>query len=652
MAMEIFRLFGSVMVDTNKADESLSKTDKKASSIGQTLANGIGTAAKWSAKIVAGAAAATTAVAGLASTTVASYADYEQLVGGVETLFGESADTVQKYAENAFKTAGMTANQYMETVTSFSASLLQGLNGDTAKAAEVADMAITDMSDNANKMGTDIASIQNAYNGFAKQNYTMLDNLKLGYGGTKSEMERLLADASKLAGVEYDISNLNDVYEAIHVVQTEMGITGTTAKEATSTISGSIGMIKAKFEDFKTKIGSAIAPVVQSFLSMVIDNLPTIEGLIEQVIPVISDLMTTLLPPAMEFTKALLPVLLNMFNTLMPIFQNIMGSILPVITAQLPLIIDLINTMMPILQDIIETILPVITDLITMLLPPIMQIVSALLPPLISLMQPILELMQPLIQLLNPILQLVISLLAPIVDLINSAITPLIQVLSNIIAKVLHPLQTAMTKVAEVMTGQFTNAFESIGKIVNSIKGVFEGLIDFVSAVFAGDWEKAWTAVKDIFGNVFDGIKELFKLPINWIIDGINAFIRGLNTLTIPDWVPVVGGKGINIGEIPRLERGGVLEKGQTGFLEGNGAEAVVPLEHNRRWISAVAEDMNASGLGSANNEVAAIMRDIRSLLEDIASMGIILDTGAMVGALAKPMDKKLGKFAAQKARA
>lgn len=186
----------------------------------------------------------------------------QQSLGGVETLFKDSADAVIKNAEQAYKTAGMSANQYMETVTGFSASLLQGLSGDTEKAASVADMAMTDMSDNANKMGTSMESIQNAYQGFAKQNYTMLDNLKLGYGGTKTEMERLLADAQKLTGIEYNIDNLADVYSAIHVIQGELGITGTTAKEAATTLTGSLASMKAAFSNVlaNLSLGRDIGP--------------------------------------------------------------------------------------------------------------------------------------------------------------------------------------------------------------------------------------------------------------------------------------------------------------------------------------------------------------------------------------------------------
>lgn len=181
------------------------------------------------------------------SSSITAGAELEQSLGGIETLFKDSAATVIADAEQAYKTAGMSANGYMEQVTSFAASLLQSLGGDTAKAAEVSDMALTDMSDNANKFGTDMQRITDAYQGFAKQNYTMLDNLKLGYGGTKAEMQRLLKDAEALTGVKYDISNLSDVYNAIHVIQDELGVTGTTALEASETISGSFNSMKASF---------------------------------------------------------------------------------------------------------------------------------------------------------------------------------------------------------------------------------------------------------------------------------------------------------------------------------------------------------------------------------------------------------------------
>lgn len=211
-------------------------------------------------------------------------ANLQQSIGGIETLFKDSADKVIENAKNAYKTAGMSANEYMETVTSFSASLLQGLGGDTETAANIADMALTDMSDNANKMGTSMELIQNAYQGFAKQNYTMLDNLKLGYGGTKTEMQRLLADAQELTGIEYSIDNLSDIYSAIHAIQNEMGITGTTAKEAASTFSGSMASMKAAFSNvlgsltLGEDIGPSLRALSETVFTFVKDNLLPMVG--------------------------------------------------------------------------------------------------------------------------------------------------------------------------------------------------------------------------------------------------------------------------------------------------------------------------------------------------------------------------------------
>ena len=630
--MELFRLFGSIFVNSNEAENSISRTEKKAESLGSKLGNGIKTAAKWGAAIAAGAAAATTAVSGLASVAVSSYADYEQLVGGVETLFKDSAGLVQEYAKNAYKTAGMTANQYMETVTSFSASLLQGLNGDTAKAAKVADMAITDMADNANKMGTSLSSIQNAYQGFAKQNYTMLDNLKLGYGGTKSEMERLLADAEKLSGQKYDISNLNDVYEAIHVIQTEMGITGTTAKEATGTISGSINMIKAKFEDFKTMIGGAVAPIVQNFLSLMIENLPTVEKMVEQMIPVISDVMSTILPPVMELSSSLLPVLVELFNSLIPVFSDITAVMIPLIAtfaemAQsiLPPIIELFSQ---VVSDILPTVIILFTDMLQSVLPPFINlftsIISTILPPFIDLFQLIIgDILPPLLdqfydiinQVLPPLIELftqvISTLLPPLIELFGEIIynimpivielfakfaeivlPPLMELINEIVQVILPPLLDLFNELAKVVLPLVITIFDALMPVIEPAMKAIAAVIRTVLALIKGDWEGVWNGIKEFFssylgyivklvegfkksfGAVFEAIKTIvlgvwdgitggIKKAINFIIGGINTFIKGLNKIKIPDWVPGIGGKGVNIKEIPMLAAGGeILEKG------------------------------------------------------------------------------------------
>ena len=232
------------------------KTERQLSSV-----DGGGIGKKIGGKLLAGFAALGVGqmIADTIGQALNSYADYEQLTGGVETLFKKSSDTVMQYAQDAYRTTGQSMNQYMEQLTGFSASLISSLDGDTAKAAEIGNMAMVDMSDNANKMGTSMESIQYAYQGFAKQNYTMLDNLKLGYGGTKEEMQRLLSDAEKLTGKKFDISNFSDIVEAIHAVQTEWDITGTTATEGSTTIEGAINQLSASWTNLLTGMGDESA---------------------------------------------------------------------------------------------------------------------------------------------------------------------------------------------------------------------------------------------------------------------------------------------------------------------------------------------------------------------------------------------------------
>lgn len=278
----------------------------------------------------------------------------EQSIGGIETLFKESAGTIEKYAVNAWKTAGISANNYMELATSFSASLLQSLSGDTQQAAKYTQMAITDMSDNANKMGTDMQSIQWAYQGFAKQNYTMLDNLKLGYGGTKAEMERLLADAQKITGVKYDINNLSDVYEAIHVIQGELDITGTTAKEAEHTLSGSFNSMKAAAQNFMGElvlggqlqsVKDVMKTLVETACTFLFDNLmPAIGNIIKSLPGAIGTFLETAIPQIAEQGKILIEGLVEGISTYVPqlaeTFPQMVDEWLGKLSDSLPKIIE------------------------------------------------------------------------------------------------------------------------------------------------------------------------------------------------------------------------------------------------------------------------------------------------------------------------
>lgn len=319
--LNVFELYAKISLDTSEYERGLESSKGamgKASTFMTAKAVAIGNAMYDLAK------KAGSALVGIGKSALENYSNYEQLVGGVETLFKNSADIVMGYAENAYKTAGLSANEYMETVTSFSASLLQGLGGDTEAAAKIADQAITDMSDNANKMGTDIELIQNAYQGFAKQNYTMLDNLKLGYGGTASEMARLINDSGVLGDtMTVTANNVNEVsfdkmIEAIHVVQTNMGITGTTAKEAATTIQGSVASMKAAWQNFLTGMADSNSDldkltdnVIDSFVTAANNVVPAITRMLPKLTKGLNTLVKKLIPTISKMAKDLLTGLVD-----------------------------------------------------------------------------------------------------------------------------------------------------------------------------------------------------------------------------------------------------------------------------------------------------------------------------------------------------
>jgi phage-related protein len=738
---------GYVAGETHKkVDKHLDKTGKKTVDIKakmKSMFSAIGKGALTSVKALAkvsvaaakiGVVAATVVATGLTAMTksaVEQYADYEQLVGGVETLFKDSSDKVVEYANNAYKTAGLSANEYMDTVTSFSASLLQGLDGDTEKAAETANLAITDMSDNANKMGTDMASIQNAYQGFAKQNYTMLDNLKLGYGGTASEMARLINDSGVLGDtMTVTADNVNSVsfdkmIEAIHVVQTDMGITGTTAKEAATTIQGSIGMMKSAWTNLLTGMADpsqdmgvlinnlvdSVMAVADNLVPRIADTLPRIvtgiSSLAQKLAPYIPPLIEQILPSLIQGATSLLSELVNnlpgILETLLPGIGGELGqtltsalqSIFGTLQAILPTILSLVNTLLPPLLQIVQTILPPLTNLINMLLPPIVQIVSQILPILISILQPVLELLQPILDLLNPIINLILMILDPLMELINMILPPLVEVISLIseeILGVLKPIlewfcemleitleaaiiaimavinncrksfsmawkgikkvwnaapaffkgiwngiKSAFAAVGKFFKGIFTTAWNGIKSVWSAVTGFFSGIWNGIKGAYAsvGTWfsdifGKAWTGIKnafspmvkffsdtwqkikDIFSKVgtaiADGIKGAVTAAINGILGTatkiINGFISAINAcISVINAIPGVSINKLDKLNAQQLAEGGVLKKGQVGILEGNGAEAVVPLEKNTEWISKVADQMSAATGRTVDNE-------------------------------------------------
>lgn len=477
---------------TKKASNGLSKFKGAAKVAGAAVVSGVATAATVAGK----------ALVDMSKQSLQARADLEQNLGGVETLFKDSADKVIKNANEAYKTAGVSANEYMQGVTSFAASLLQSTAGNTEKAAEISDMAFRDMSDNANKFGTDMAAIQNAYQGFAKQNYTMLDNLKLGYGGTKTEMERLLADAQKLTGVKYDIKNLSDVYSAIHAIQENLGVTGTTAKEATETISGSINMAKKSFENFLagTASGSDVAKAVvtaaknigKELLKIVPDLVEGIVELINGLIPEIPNLIMKLIP---VITKGAIELVTNLAPMLPQIINLLLQGLIQIINAIAEALPDLI----PAIVEAILEIIPAIIDNLPMFIEAGINLIVGLLSGIIQCAP----------RLLEYIPKLVISIVKALAKLPVylwkagfNAIISLAQAIINNIFRVLEAAKKLGIKVFETIKKILSpGGLAEIGS--NLIKGLWNGIKnakDWVLGKIKGLGESILKGIKSIFG--------------------------------------------------------------------------------------------------------------------------------------------------------
>ena len=470
------------------------------------------------------------AMAGVVAAGVKSFAELEQNAGGIETLFGDNAQKVMDNAAKAFQTAGVSANEYMKGVTSFSASLLQSLGGDTAKAADIADMAFQDMSDNANKFGTDMGSIQNAYQGFAKQNYTMLDNLKLGYGGTKTEMKRLLKDAEKFSGVKYDIKNLSDVYSAIHVIQEELGVTGTTAQEASTTISGSAASMKAAFDNFLNGSGSPeqLATAVTTFLGNVTNAigqlapqiLTGITTLLETLIPQIASMLFDLLPQLLRAITNLIDKLFEMVSNNKTAIRNaitqMINNIVIFITKNLPTILEmglvLITTLATGIADSIPQMLPVIVDCIFNIVDTIINnldmIVTAAIEIILALANGLINALPKLLQRLPEIItSLVLALTQPemLAKIIEGAITLIFALASGLI-KAIPDLIKAIPKIITGLVDGFKKMIKetdllALGK--NILQGILNGMVNFgtiVKDTIKKVGNKITSSIKSFFG--------------------------------------------------------------------------------------------------------------------------------------------------------
>ena len=580
--MNLFELFVKIGADTSEADKGIDETGKKTSGLGEKIKSGLATVGKAA---VVGVTAAATAIGTIGTKAIQAYADYEQLVGGVETLFKDSQDKVMEYANNAYKTAGLSANEYMETVTSFSASLLQSLDGDTSAAAEKANLALTDMSDNANKMGTDMTSIQNAYQGFAKANYTMLDNLKLGYGGTQAEMQRLLEDAEKISGIKYDISSYADIVDAIHVVQTEMGITGTTAKEAASTIQGSFGMVKAAWQNLVTGLadpdqdlgalvgnftdsvvvaGNNLIPRIQELLPRIVEAISALMGTVSTQLPaILGSTLPSLIEGASNLVTGLMSALPEILTVLGDIAPTAIGILIPALLELLPEIvqtgIDVIASLAHGIADALPELIPTATEAIIKIVDTLtnpdnigklvdaaLAIIIALTDGLLNALPKLLEAAPKIIEnlytaLRNNFPKIVTSGYEILTSLVNGIVSSIPKLIASAKTLVEQLVQTIIANLPQIITSGFEIIVALVSGLISAIPDLVAAIPDLIKSIvdtFMGyDWGSIGSNIVDGIKNGFLRMWESLKRAVSDMVNGLVSGVKSILGIASPSKV-------------------------------------------------------------------------------------------------------------------
>lgn len=699
--MEIFKLFGSIFVDTTDADKKIEQTGKKSEGLGSKLGSVAKTAGKWALGLGAAATTAAVAIGGMAVNTAQ---DIDKAVDSYIVATGSATESTEQYQnilENIYK--GNYGEDFQDIADSMAQvkqqlgdiddSELQGITEDALalrdafgyevnESVRAAKMLMDqfgisgeeaynliaqgaqqgldkngDLLDSINEYsvhfkqnGLDATDMFNAFKAGADSGAFSIDKIgdaikemgiRMKDGSANEALQSIKLDADEItqafgeggdkASQAFDqvINGLKNIEDPIQQNAAGVAIFGTMwedlGKDAVlaltdtenkfdetmatmdqlkevkyDNLSDMFEALKRNVEMLVLPLGNALMPILTQVIQIINDNMPVIQGMIQQIAPVISQLFTSLWPPLMQLVQTILPVLMQ-----------------------------IIQQLLPFITQIIQAILPVLVQLLQMILPPIMQIVQAILPILIQLLQPILSLLQPLINLLQPIINLFMTLIQPLLELINTVLPPIISLFSEIINFILPPLQTALSMVAEVLGGAFKAAFDAIQPILDNVIGIFQNIIDFIKNVFTGNWQGAWENIKNIFKNIAEGLGNIFKAPINFIIGIINGFIRALNHIKIPDWVPGIGGFGINIPEIPKLKVGidsvpeddfpALLHKGERVLTKEENAEYNKNL--GKPETSIIKEDKTEPNVVNEGNIIINIENFNNNSKEDIQTL-------------------------------
>lgn len=611
--------------------------------IGNILAQGI----------MSGAAAIKDAITGVFSDAFNGIKDYEQLAGGVETLFsnefGDASQKVKDYADEAYLAAGMSANEYMQNVTSFSASLISGLGGDVDAAADVANQAMIDMADNANKMGTDMQSIVGTYQSLARGNYAMLDNLKLGYGGTKAELERLMADAEALSGKHYTMGNFADTIEAIHVIQDNLGIAGATSEEAMGTIEGSMNTLSAAWSNFLTGLGRTDVDMTEltdkliaSFEAVVANVAPAIARIFVSLIKSIPDLVQSAIEAAPEIGAAMVESLSEIFagtplegiaENATVMFEELSGIITPVIegvqTALAGLweglqpvvaaIMDAAPQIWEILQPVLQKVGEIVQwvgEVFAEIFPPIAEVVGNAIGLIVQVIQAAWTIIGPILDYISPILDIIGQAIVTVVGVVTDAANAIIDIVQAYLMPVIQGIAGFVGEVVNIIMFAVTAFVDFLGGIVEGIVGILRGVGEFIMGApdFIGGIVDAVVgfftglpgAIEEAFRNLFNIITAPFRMAFNAVAGFWNDTIGQLQW-DVPDWVPVIGGNTIGAPKLPilgELAEGAIATRETQAIIgEGTDPEALIPL--NERGVS-FAQRIGLGGPSITREDIAA----------------------------------------------